>query len=468
MNGVKRLTLIFLCFGTAVLAIATSTFCTLRAMAATSGAQIAEKIHGVWSSPPERLPSGAMPGGAYLGNGDLGVVVGGAADDLDFYIGKSDFFGVLRGYIMPAGSLRIDIPQLAHATEYHLSQNLGTATVTGQFASPGGVSMRMKSWVTRRPNMLVIQLNNIGTQPLSVQAPLLNAWDTGNANQSTCTGQMATMAAAPDSVRAVAGNRLYGGPPAGFDGDIKYVVIERRSAVGRRIPLYGWRWSSGKLLRDKNAASDTQPVSYKDFHGTSRSDENLGVIRMPQRGFVWSAVIRTRRTQTRAFIFSATLSPHPPRRYPYHRGFAVAISRGRVYTQLNRTAIEAGTPLPENRWVKVKVQYDVKSLKLWVGGRLAARTVNVRRNPLILWKYRRTSIRHAPRSLPLTGVAVGHQAWRTVPVGTDVFHRRAGYAWFQTRLPLTVKPGDSLHFTSVAGFTAAPSFHSSGASLRSI
>jgi hypothetical protein len=421
--------------------------------AATLGSQIVGQVQGVWSSPPEGLPTWAMPNGAYLGNGDLGVVVGGAADNLRFYIGKSDFFGVVRGYIMPAGSLQIAIPQLQHVSRYRLEQNPGPATVTGQFSGHTGESLRMKSWIARSPDILAVELHNTGTRPLTVTSPLLNAWGTSNANLSSCTARLATMPVSPDSVLAYAGNRVAGGRPAGFAGDIKYIVIGQmanHSEADRDVPLYGWRWRAGRLLRDSAAASDAKgDGTFATFHGTAHDYLRLGVIRMPQRGFVFSALVRCNRQQSRAFIFSATLNPHPPRRYPYHRGFAVGLSHGRIYAQLNRTAIEASTPLPLARWVKITVKYDVKHLQLWIGQQLVAQTIHMQSTAMTTWNYRVTNVNIAPKSLALTGVSVGHHVWRRTLVGANVFHGRVGYVWFQRLLPSTVKPGDILHFGSV-------------------
>ena len=160
--------------------------------ASSSGLRLANQIRGVWTAPPTPLRTGAMSGGAFLGNGDLGVVVGGKASDLQFYLGKSDFFGVLRGHVMPAGSLELVIPQLGHATHYRLAQNIGPATVTGRFAA-GGNDLRLKAWVARNHNVLVLQLKNSSNHALHILAPLHDAWDTPSDNQASCNPPIASI-----------------------------------------------------------------------------------------------------------------------------------------------------------------------------------------------------------------------------------------------------------------------------------
>ena len=45
----------------------------------------------VFNEPPKRTPTRHMPDGPLLGNGDLGVVMSGAANALTFWISKNDF-----------------------------------------------------------------------------------------------------------------------------------------------------------------------------------------------------------------------------------------------------------------------------------------------------------------------------------------------------------------------------------------
>lgn len=49
--------------------------------------ELVARVHGVYDHSAGNMPDGKMPDAAVLGNGDLGVMLG----------GKSDVFGVLKG-----------------------------------------------------------------------------------------------------------------------------------------------------------------------------------------------------------------------------------------------------------------------------------------------------------------------------------------------------------------------------------
>ena len=61
----------------------------VAAAAATGPAcsSIAAKYSGHWSAPPKSVPTQKLVDGPILGNGDLGVVLGGPPGQLTFYIG---------------------------------------------------------------------------------------------------------------------------------------------------------------------------------------------------------------------------------------------------------------------------------------------------------------------------------------------------------------------------------------------
>lgn len=46
-------------------------------------------IQGHWTAPPQHVPTGNTVDGPLLGNGDVGVVMGGTGDQLSLYIGMN-------------------------------------------------------------------------------------------------------------------------------------------------------------------------------------------------------------------------------------------------------------------------------------------------------------------------------------------------------------------------------------------
>ena len=94
--------------------------CALRSEAlppsldpAIRGPEIASQIHGVYDKPVQLL----------LGNGDLGIVTEGTPGNWKVGIGKSDFWGVMRGSITTVGCLTISSHQLENAS-CHMEQNI--------------------------------------------------------------------------------------------------------------------------------------------------------------------------------------------------------------------------------------------------------------------------------------------------------------------------------------------------------
>ena len=56
--------------------------------------RLAAQYQGSWASPPDRVPTQKLVDGPILGNGDLGIVLGGPPEKLTFYIGLNSFWAV--------------------------------------------------------------------------------------------------------------------------------------------------------------------------------------------------------------------------------------------------------------------------------------------------------------------------------------------------------------------------------------
>src|SRR4051812_11236595 len=59
--------------------------------------QIVAGIHGAWTEMPGNIATNRMTSGALIGNGSLGVAIGGTADEQQYYVGRDDFWSVQRG-----------------------------------------------------------------------------------------------------------------------------------------------------------------------------------------------------------------------------------------------------------------------------------------------------------------------------------------------------------------------------------
>ncbi len=413
--------------------------------------KIVSKIHGNYRYFPKPSTGWIMPSGPLLGNGDLGVVVAGKPSQFSFFLGKSDFFGVIRGHIMPVGRVRLSVSGLEHAKTL-LQQNIGPATVTGRLVSHHS-SLALQSWVTRSGNILIIRLHNTGSEPLHFRSQLRNAWNTPNRNQMSAGIDWSAIAAAPDSVLAAAGNRINGGAPAGFKGKVSQVRIFARALkpaqIANATSIYGWKLTSmGRCVRGGAETNlPRSPLHGQLFNGSPNSVTHLGVIRVPQHQFTLLVDVRPQALQKHAFIFAANANPYSPRGYPYRRGLAIGIRNGACFVTLNRTTIISPTPLPLHQWSRITATYTYSTLELFIDGKAVAESID-RDGHIASWYERAANLRQAPGRLPPAGVRQNGN-WRRVATGTDVFHGRVGFAWFQTVLPKFPGPVREIWFNRV-------------------
>jgi alpha-L-fucosidase 2 len=158
---------------------------------------IVARHKGVFTAPPIVMPTRKVPDGPLLGNGDLGVAIGGVierqrqyghgaagntASTINptssperhrFWIAKNDFWKTKAIYPnahpCPIGGIDVTIPALVNG-EYHAEQILETAEVlhtlktTQRTNDPppytrAGATIRFRSWVAATQNLLVIELS---------------------------------------------------------------------------------------------------------------------------------------------------------------------------------------------------------------------------------------------------------------------------------------------------------------------
>ncbi|MFF4753229.1 glycosyl hydrolase family 95 catalytic domain-containing protein [Streptomyces sp. NPDC002514] len=120
------------------------------------------QFQGVWDSPPTTLANGGTVDAPLMGNGDVGVAVGGSVDDQTFYIGKNDFFSTATNGIEPLGRIVLSVPGLAGAG-HHVVQNIARAQVEGTYAL-GGEQLSSRSWVAATQNLFVTTLRLSGSR----------------------------------------------------------------------------------------------------------------------------------------------------------------------------------------------------------------------------------------------------------------------------------------------------------------
>ena len=133
-----------------------STFGQTIPVVSVTGPALAANVHGSYSF-VSTTSSPTVVNAPVVGNGDMALMIGGPSRSLSFCVGKSDFWGVEHGVIMPVGSLVLQVPALS-GSSYSLVQNVGAATVTGSFTTTGN-GLGLCVWTAASQNTAFIQLN---------------------------------------------------------------------------------------------------------------------------------------------------------------------------------------------------------------------------------------------------------------------------------------------------------------------
>jgi hypothetical protein len=133
------------------------------------GPDIVAKLTVVMTQPPQHVPSGAVVDGPILGNGDLGIAIGGPPEEQRFYFGKNDFWSQQESP-MSVGGLALSIPDLAGAS-YRQEQDLLNAEVRGTFTK-GNLTVRLRTWTAATENLAVTEMSQEGPSAIPVTVQL--------------------------------------------------------------------------------------------------------------------------------------------------------------------------------------------------------------------------------------------------------------------------------------------------------
>src|ERR1017187_1811752 len=359
-----------------------------RAASAAADKAVAEKalrivsdIHGSWTQMPGNIATARMTGGALIGNGSVGVAIGGSADQQEYYVGREDFWSVQRGKIMPVGRLQLTIPALQNATT-QLQENIGPADVTASFAA-GGSQLKSHSWVDSTKNFFFVELENPGATPLEVNAQLLDGF--GQDDRQTLggeTGQVSWRKVSPEVVHAT-----IGGP-----NDGKGAALD---ASVRSLQIFGGSQTRVPAANEKPVSAGVPPCGPWSGSGAKPPQAfSCGDIILPERKFTVRASINAGHANAEGVLFSSISQswqmqqqdPTDPlgnvrghdvgRPQGAEAGLLIYLSQGRLAANLNGTAVTASDAIPLQQWTDVAVTYDGMKMTLLVNGRPVGETSN--------------------------------------------------------------------------------------------
>ena len=155
-----------------VLATALAPSARADSVTADQGWRIAQQYTGVWNTPPSHVPAGNTPDSPMLGNGDIGVTVGGSIANQTMYIGKNDFFSGSSHAIQPLGRIVITAAGLS-GSSYHVVQNIAQAEVDGTYAL-SGQTLTTSSWVDANWGIFVTSFTLTGGGAQNIGISLQN------------------------------------------------------------------------------------------------------------------------------------------------------------------------------------------------------------------------------------------------------------------------------------------------------
>lgn len=144
------------------------------------------KYKATFTSSPQYIPTAKTPDAPLAGNGDIGIVMGGEADNLCFYIGKNDFWRAYPVYpgggIASPGGLDIRIDALKGST-YYAEQLPGKGEITGRFTNDQ-LEVNLRAWVAATQNLVVVEF----TANRECEAKI-NLWTTQGNTSVNATGR---------------------------------------------------------------------------------------------------------------------------------------------------------------------------------------------------------------------------------------------------------------------------------------
>lgn len=144
---------------------------------------------GTWSSPPTGTVTDVMTDGALLGNGDLGVTVGGDRNTLRLYLSKNDFWtspGPDGAHPITLGGLTLRrAAGTDTGTAYSMTQDILNAEVRTDL-TVNNVPVRTRSYVADSADVVVTEISSTGTAPVTLA---LDAWTkSGNSAYPSTSG----------------------------------------------------------------------------------------------------------------------------------------------------------------------------------------------------------------------------------------------------------------------------------------
>jgi hypothetical protein len=270
--------------------------------------------HSITLDAPVGEPTQFMARGPLLGNGDVGVMQSGPAEQLTFSIGKNDFWTIKHQAPIAVGQLRIETPALKGA-KFRTITDMSLAEIRGDYAN-GAAHLGSRAWVDANRNVLWVDLSNQGTVPLEISLQTVKG-----------AGAATVPASVPDSPHRVKiGCEQHGGGRWFFNGEmadvsvldhaLPHAEIEKLAKRGRRDVQH----FDGKVGKPLAAPAITSELTVSAWiKATSRSAEADYIVSKGE----------------------------------WNQGYSLGLSNGHLRFSIGGFMLQTDEPIPLNQWVHV-------------------------------------------------------------------------------------------------------------------
>lgn len=293
----------------------------------------------VYTSPPQGIPTGQMPDGPLLGNGDVGIVMAGAAEQQQFYVGKNDFWRRNDPAVMNVGMLTLAIPELKGAS-YYQEQDLSLAEVRGAFTN-GEVAVQTRSFVDANSNLLVTELKCVGTKPVTVSVLKMGSravmQENGPASRITDTDNKVNIGR---EQYQYLGSRWY------FNGRIAEAKVEGKALSAQEI--------------EDIAKAGVKESDAKVYDGATVFTA-LDVPRMESAVSVSAWIKADSYSDTANYIFS---------KGEWNQAYSMGLSAGCLRWSINGYSLQTDNPLELKKWIHVAGTFNNGKMDLYIDGKL--------------------------------------------------------------------------------------------------
>ena len=306
----------------------------------------AMNLCAVYTKPPEGIPTGTMPDGPLLGNGDVGIVMSGSPEEQRFYVGKNDFWRRNDAAVMNVGMLTVAIPELKGAS-YRQEQDMALAEVRGAFTN-GDVAVRTRSFVDANSNLLVTELKCAGSKPVTASV--------------------------------MKGGARTDPPDKGLDN--KVIDNDNKVNIGREQYQYlGNRWYFNGSIADAKVGSkvlsateiaDIAKAGVKESNAKVYNGTTFEVLEIPKMD---STVSVSAWIKAESYADTAN---YIVTKGEWNQSYSLGLSAGCLRWSINGFFLQSDKPLELKKWAHVAGTFESGKMSLYIDGKLVKRFPNER------------------------------------------------------------------------------------------